>query len=124
MLDKVNEVDFDKTTLYVIRCGPYYKIGISEHPVQRLRILSGSVPFKVHYVHHKQLRKFYARRFERVVHNELKDERHRGEWFQTELSTIKKAIAKANSQVTGWWTEYHDLKDDKSWIRALSVRKP
>lgn len=106
-------------TLYVIKCGPYYKVGITKHPVLRLNSLRTMIPLEIEYVHHIQIPGHYARRFELRVHKFLNKYHHKGEWFEVSLNMIMRALSEASRHSGKWDREFDVAITKKPWTRAL-----
>ena len=74
----INENDFDEFILYVIECGPYFKVGITGNLTTRISILRGMLPFSIKRALKRTVLKALARRFEQHIHDRLADHCHRG----------------------------------------------
>ena len=85
---------------------PILKIGISDDPVKRLRTLEGGAGFPLELI-------FESRAIlnpvtvERLIHQELKDYRKGGEWFDIDVETAKEKVEKALSDSESG--EYKDI---------------
>jgi hypothetical protein len=76
--------------IYVIRCGPYYKIGLSKQLDRRIKTLSIQLPHPVEVVMTAPVGNMY--RHEQELHSVFSDRRMNGEWFQLseqDLETIR-----------------------------------
>ena len=97
-----NEGDNDPCFLYVVRAEQFYKIGISKTPIIRLETLRASNPFRLDLVLLVPLISFYARRYEAHVHSLLDEHRKNGEWFRSDLTTIRRAIVHVRPMAWRW----------------------
>lgn len=73
--------------IYIVECENYYKIGTSGDIERRLRQYQANNPFPV-----KLIKMYYdiynPVQIEKWIHLELKEYKHCGEWFKTDLNTI------------------------------------
>ena len=70
--------------VYLIRCGDssFYKIGVSENPIERLRDLQAATPYPLSLVVTCNFAsKIVARQAETDAHRQLDKHRMNGEWF-------------------------------------------
>lgn len=87
--------------VYFIQCCgfPYYKVGISDNPKLRLKTLQGGCPFQLKLVKKISYKwredAFFA---EAWIHQSLKDEKIRGEWY--ELKYFEQMV----------WNKYKTIK--------------
>ncbi len=68
-------------SVYVMRCGPFIKVGITQQPWLRLRAMQGGCPYRIciaslRWVHAKN-----AAGIERAAMNALRKHHRHGEWF-------------------------------------------
>ena len=67
--------------LYVIRCGDYFKIGVSSNVQRRLKDMESACPYPLELClvvpNEEGLEEFY--------HDFYREQHHRGEWFKGEL---------------------------------------
>lgn len=113
--------DFDTYYLYVFRCGPYHKIGITTDLERRKRGIETHNPFKIKRLLFRRFERKHIRFVERFIHLELKAHRHRGEWFTASLDTIKLAIRQAIKAVPERDREYEAFVA-RSVVRAKKER--
>lgn len=77
--------------VYLVKCGPYYKIGLSTDVNVRLRQIAHS-PFVTELVHLIETDDVYT--LEKELHEQYADKRRKGEWFElsqqdvTEIMTM------------------------------------
>jgi hypothetical protein len=64
--------------LYIVRCGEFFKIGVSDNPERRIKDLETSNPFPIEvlYIGHNEGHE------EKLWHDIFEHRHHRGEWFQ------------------------------------------
>src|SRR5688572_19924917 len=67
-------------SVYVLKCGSRYKIGISVNPQQRLKQIQCLWPEPITLIH--QIRSPSYKPIERQLHHRFADKRRRGEWFE------------------------------------------
>ena len=77
--------------LYLIKAGPYVKIGVAENPNKRLKEISTGCPFKPEIVATKQFGKL-CYLVERYLHIQYADKCTNGEWFELDEADIKSII--------------------------------
>jgi excisionase family DNA binding protein len=65
--------------VYILKCGPYYKIGKTNHLSRRLAELEIQLPHKPKLIH--SLRTPDSRKTEAELHHMFRDQRLNGEWF-------------------------------------------
>lgn len=80
--------------VYLFKCGNYYKIGFSKHPLKRRKQLSTGSPLPVEYVH--MFWTPFCRQLESRLHCKFSERRASGEWF--ELSDADVAYIKSMDQ--------------------------
>ena len=73
--------------VYLIKAGPYVKIGVAENPEKRIKEISTGCPFKPEIIATKQLGKL-CYLVERYLHIKYVDKGTNGEWFELEESDI------------------------------------
>lgn len=85
----------DKTWLYIIRAGDYFKVGVSKDPERRLKDIQPHCPLfcELWFAESYQTGK-EARRVESACHRFLKKERQHGEWFILSHETIRGLLSK------------------------------
>lgn len=66
-----------KQNLYIVKVGPYIKIGSTDNIKQRIKYLEGQCPFPIELVYHG----VGEGREEEMWHDIFKHRHHRGEWF-------------------------------------------
>lgn len=72
--------------VYLLRCGTYYKIGMSDNVAWRVQQLSVALPMEVQHVH--TIRTDDPARLEKELHTRFADKRVRGEWFSLDLFDV------------------------------------
>jgi hypothetical protein len=82
------------TSVYVVKCDRFVKIGVAHNIGNRLRSLQAANPYKLELVHASQpLRSLiYAGIAERAAHATLSPSRVHGEWFKTLPSRAVKVV--------------------------------
>ncbi len=81
--------------VYLIRCGEtdYYKIGVSDNPVERLANLQSANPIELHLIATCGFdSKLAAIRAEQDSHRNLAKYNVRGEWFEFKPKTVSQLI--------------------------------
>ena len=68
--------------VYLVQCGPYYKIGISTQVDERIKQLSTLPPFDIELSHMIPTDDMYT--LESTLHERFADKRKNGEWFELE----------------------------------------
>lgn len=81
--------------LYVVKCGPFYKVGFSVDPVVRTANIQTNCPIRVKLVFCAETTKKAAPKAEYAAHLALEQYRHRDEWFRAPFPVIRAAILKA-----------------------------
>lgn len=74
--------------IYLIRCGKYFKIGISGNPLKRAESIQTSTPYKTELLYAERFEN--ATEIEKELHQLLKDKRVRGEWFELQKGDFSK----------------------------------
>lgn len=85
----------DNKYLYIIKCGMYYKIGISNNVNRRLHDVQVSTPFELELIYSHFCK--FAKMREYDLHQKFKKQCFRGEWFilnQTNIDWIKQELNK------------------------------
>ena len=96
-LKKQHERDTkEKGYLYLIRCGDYYKIGITQNIEQRLSSFKTSIPFDIELVLKEKFNYIYKSKIERELHKEFKHKLHKGEWYNLDKGDIDKIKQRLN----------------------------
>jgi hypothetical protein len=72
--------------VYLIQCGPYYKIGVSTDVGQRVKQLSTLPPFDLDLVCTIETGDMES--LERELHERFADKRKRGEWFELDPEDV------------------------------------
>jgi hypothetical protein len=78
--------------LYVVRAGPYCKVGVTGDLKQRLQTYSTHCPLETSCVAVFEVKAQFALPLEREVHRILGDHRVRGEWFAVEVAAAIEAV--------------------------------
>ena len=73
--------------VYLLKSGPYYKIGVSTNVDKRIEQLATLPPFDIELVHTTYDTDMYA--LEKDLHNLYADKRKNGEWFELEESDVE-----------------------------------
>jgi len=66
--------------VYILKCGPYYKIGLSQVVDRRIEQLSTTPPFDVELIYTIETDDMYD--LESFLHNKFSEKRKNGEWFE------------------------------------------
>lgn len=103
-----NPDDFDQWWLYVLKCGPYFKVGISVDIKWRVKTLQSGNPFKISVTLRRRVPKVFVGRLEKLIHRGLVDFHHRGEWFSADIMQIRAVLKEAQSSVNQWRREYRE----------------
>lgn len=82
--------DYDR--LYVIRCGDFYKVGVSYNIEQRIREMQLCNPYPLELALYRTVRTTQVRLVERRVHELLAEWEHGREWFTAPLAQIRAAV--------------------------------
>lgn len=99
--------------VYLMKCGEFHKIGISQNIGARLSQISGQTPFPVEVVHFQDFNidamdefgeEGWAKAVERRWHLALKQWQHKREWFKLPPNVLEE-IADA------WWSEEYPDED-------------
>lgn len=80
-----------KSHVYIMRCGGYYKIGVSKDPERRARELDKR-PYKVELVFVSSATE-YAYKVESCIHEWLEEDKVGGEWFRFPHDFVEAIIA-------------------------------
>jgi hypothetical protein len=81
------------TSIYLLRCVKYYKIGIARDVLKRLRILQVGNPLEIILVASWEIDNVdSAKAIEQSIHLRLKEYAVRGEWFMAEETLFKHTI--------------------------------
>ena len=70
-----------KENLYVIKTGPYFKVGSTNNIEKRLKLLKCNCPYPLEVIYHG----IGEGKDEELWHKILKHRHHSGEWFKGEL---------------------------------------
>jgi len=73
--------------VYIMECGPYYKIGMSKRPNKRCARLSTKPPFDIVLLHWFPADN--ARKAEQILHEDYAEYRKNGEWFELPRDGVK-----------------------------------
>lgn len=93
---RVNKRDDVPTSVYVVECPGYVKIGLAEKVEARMVVIRCSCPLPVKLVAKtKTMPRRTARLVETVCHRILKLVHARGEWFKTDAKTALAALDEA-----------------------------
>jgi len=76
--------------IYIIKCGKYYKIGITKRLASRITRFRVENPYDVKLVYTRNTK--YNKYLEKELHSLLKKYLHRGEWFLISKGQIKSII--------------------------------
>ena len=82
-----------RSSVYIMECGGFYKIGYTYNPDRRLQEIQISNPFKVELIYSEEMN--FARKIEAQIHDEFLNKQKRGEWFELtkeDLEMVKKSI--------------------------------
>ena len=66
--------------IYVLKCGPHYKIGLSQNVDRRVEQLSVTPPFDVELIHTIETDDMF--KLESFLHDKFSEKRKNGEWFE------------------------------------------
>ena len=102
----LNPNDMEPWWLYIMKTGPYLKVGIAVDVQLRRRNLQAGTPFTLSVIYKKRLPRVFAQRFEKHIHRQLRQFLHRGEWFATDVATVRATIKDANAHLRNWGAEY------------------
>jgi hypothetical protein len=80
--------------IYLMRCGKYHKVGITNNPGARLIQVQTNNPEKVSLVFHRQV--LNTEMVERKLHYVLRRQRIRGEWFDIPGELVEAIIDDVN----------------------------
>lgn len=79
--------------IYVLRCGDFYKIGVSHDPAKRIRALQTANPHEIEIVVVIELAHIlHNLPVEQSLHLHFKQYRHRNEWFKLPPDALEKLI--------------------------------
>lgn len=81
-----------KRFVYVVQCGPYWKIGIANCMAVRLSNFRVHNPYPVKVVFELEVRDIDAPVIEKRAHELLRRFHHHGEWFEAEEEHIRDAM--------------------------------
>jgi len=98
MPEKTIKTKQPSSSIYVIQCMDYYKIGYSKHPKQRMSDMQVGNPFTLKIVYEQKVKNFKLA--ESVTHQNLSHKQIRGEWFNCELQEIISVIRLVCSKST------------------------
>jgi hypothetical protein len=73
--------------VYILKCGPYYKIGLSQVVDKRVEQLSTIPPFDVELIYTIETDDMYG--LESSLHNKFSEKRKNGEWFELEGADLE-----------------------------------
>lgn len=76
-----------KGFIYVLKCGPHYKIGLSQNIDKRIEQLSVTPPFDVELIHTIETDDMYN--LESFLHDRFSEKRKNGEWFELDKADIE-----------------------------------
>lgn len=93
--------------VYIMQCGEFFKIGMSNNPEQRRVTLQGASPYEVVLIAQKKVSN--DRDFEAGLHKEFEDHHIRGEWFGMRPELIESLITKHNFDFINNISKMHDL---------------
>ncbi|RLI72248.1 MAG: hypothetical protein DRP02_02220 [Candidatus Gerdarchaeota archaeon] len=82
----VSENNF-KSILYLIQCGEFVKIGVTDNLQKRIKTFQTGNPFPLKVLYARDFHN--AKRIERNLHRKYKKHRHRLEWFRKEFIDFK-----------------------------------
>lgn len=83
----------DITSVYMLTCGKFVKVGLAKDVRKRIADLQVANPYPLQYVHSHDFEGFrYARLCEMAAHEMLKPWSHHGEWFATSTSRVRSAL--------------------------------
>lgn len=106
--------------LYVIKCGPYYKIGMTRKMMDRMKAIALHNPFKLKAILYRTIVGRNVRFVEKTMHELLVHHHHRGEWFETNIPEIKKALKEAMNRMQQRERAYQ--RDQKTRASSLQLR--
>lgn len=82
--------------VYLLQCGEYYKIGVSQAPDKRIEQLATPPPFDLEQVCLIETDDMYG--LETGLHNRFADKRVRGEWFQLEQADVDYIVSLSDKE--------------------------
>jgi hypothetical protein len=98
--------------IYIIKAGPYYKIGKSsigwQRPktvIDRMNGVEPKLPFQADLLAQYQCFFQDMDRIERLLHDRFSDKRHKGEWF--ELSDADLLWTLEQDEMPFWWVGWN-----------------
>jgi len=77
----------DHPVVYLLQCGPFYKIGASTQVDNRVKQLATLPPFDIELLHTIQTDDMY--KLESELHERYADKRKNGEWFELEPDDVE-----------------------------------
>jgi|688.fasta_scaffold1016174_2 hypothetical protein len=84
-----NKRDDVLTLVYVVKAGPFIKIGIAENLKTRMIVIQTGCPLPIEVIwHSKSMLRPLAREIEVKCHNHIIGHHVRGEWFEIDQETI------------------------------------
>ena len=110
-----------KPMVYIMQCGEFFKIGMSNNPEQRRVTLQGASPYEVVLIAQKKVSN--DRDFEAGLHKEFEDHHIRGEWFGMRPELIESLITKHNFDFINNISKMHDLHFSLKIERELQKSK-
>ncbi len=83
----------DTVCVYVVECGPFAKIGISQNVKNRLQVMRGACPYPINLVATFVVLPEEACGVERATMEALRAHHHQGEWFRCMAGLVVEAVA-------------------------------
>jgi hypothetical protein len=77
----------NRGNVYLLRAGPYYKIGVSTQVDERIKQLSTLPPFDIELLHTLPTDDMY--KLEKQLHERYADKRKNGEWFELDQDDVE-----------------------------------
>lgn len=97
------------SSVYVIQCREFVKIGFAKDPIKRLSTIQIANPYTLEFVHSEELRSItYAGIAERAAHRLLVDHMTQREWFMVNPEAATKVVS-VTAAATRELAEAHDL---------------
>lgn len=88
----MSKPDKGKVVVYVLECAGFYKVGLSTNFGKRLEQIQTNNPLPVKCVAFRYVPMRRRVEIERSVHAVLAEYRMHGEWFRTDIATIRAAL--------------------------------
>ena len=76
--------------IYIIKCGPFYKIGYAKNPLKRIKRMQQENPYELKFIFSELTLK--PIQIETKIHRKFAKYHYRGEWHKFDKQTLKKTI--------------------------------